>query len=165
MVRFDGFVDHVVAALQDLHLQLDVLLPDTGFQQVHVAGVDLGVEHVFGYTQGVGDVAGEAADVGHGFQEFVPDGAELADVRLLHGIRFPDDVVRRIDGVVQEVIIIPQLQVLRVGEFQQVRNVRGSRGIVDQGAVPGQVGHVVGVGEPVGQDVRAGCRVDGMTVF
>ena len=165
VVRFDGFVDHVVAALQDLHLQLDVLLPDTGFQQVHVAGVDLGVEHVFGYTQGVGDVAGEAADVGHGFQEFVPDGAELADVRLLHGIRFPDDVVRRIDGVVQEVIIIPQLQVLRVGEFQQVRNVRGSRGIVDQGAVPGQVGHVVGVGEPVGQDVRAGCRVDGMTVF
>ena len=110
MVRGHRFVQHVVAPLQHLHFQLDVLLPHGSLQQFHIARVHLGVENIFRYQKRVGDVAGEAADIRHGLQQFVTDAPQ--HVNVFEICLVVNDVVRLVDGVVQEVIVIPQLQIL-----------------------------------------------------
>ena len=67
--------------------------------------------------------------------------------------------------MVQEVVVVPQLQILGVGKLQQVRNVHAAGGVVDHSAVPGQICHIVRVGEPVGQRGCPGFLVDRVRVL
>ena len=147
-------VQHIIAALQHLHLQLDVLLPDGSFQQLQITGVHLGIENIFRYQQRISDIASKTADIGHGLQQFVPDVLQHVNIFEI-GFVF-NDVVCLIDGVIQEVVVITQFQILGIGKLQQVRNVHAAGRVIDYGAVPGQPGYVVCIREPVGQRGLAG---------
>ena len=67
------FVEQRVAALDNMDLIFDVVLPDGSAQQGQITGVDAGVEDIFGDLQGIVDVTGQAADIGHQLHQVAAD--------------------------------------------------------------------------------------------